>query len=62
MKSDIKYARSGDVHIAFRVFGDGPRDLVLIPGTPSHVAPFLGLDEVLVGSRQSQETNGCFLR
>jgi class 3 adenylate cyclase/esterase/lipase len=37
MASDIKYARSGDVHIAYRVFGDGPRDLVLIPGTLSHV-------------------------
>jgi class 3 adenylate cyclase len=37
MRSDIKYARSGDVHIAYRVFGDGPRDLVLIPGTLSHV-------------------------
>lgn len=36
MGSDIKYARSGDVHIAYRVFGDGPRDLVLIPGTLSH--------------------------
>lgn len=36
MGSDIKYATSGDVHIAYRVFGDGPRDLVLIPGTLSH--------------------------
>src|SRR5438477_12144940 len=37
MGSEIKYARSGEVHIAYRVFGDGPRDLVLIPGTLSHV-------------------------
>ena len=37
MRSDIKYARSGEVHIAYRVFGNGPRDLVLIPGTLSHV-------------------------
>src|SRR5437899_10499303 len=36
MGSDIKYARSGDAHIAYRIFGDGPRDLVLIPGTLSH--------------------------
>ena len=36
MGSNIKYARSGDVHIAYRVFGHGPRDLVLIPGTLSH--------------------------
>src|SRR5438034_11078664 len=32
-----KYAKSGDVHIAYRVFGDGPRDIVLIPGTLSHL-------------------------
>ena len=37
MGSEINYAKSGDVHIAYRVFGDGPRDLVLIPGTLSHV-------------------------
>ena len=37
MASDIKYARSGDVHIAYRVFGNGPRDIVLVPGTLSHV-------------------------
>jgi pimeloyl-ACP methyl ester carboxylesterase len=37
MESPIKYARSGDVHIAYRVYGDGPRDIVLIPGTLSHV-------------------------
>ena len=36
MEHAVKYARSGDVHIAYRVFGDGPRDLVLIPGTLSH--------------------------
>jgi pimeloyl-ACP methyl ester carboxylesterase len=37
MEGPIKYARSGDVHIAYRIFGDGPRDIVLIPGTISHV-------------------------
>src|SRR5262245_29811732 len=37
MEAPIKYAKSGGVHIAYRVFGDGPRDIVLIPGTLSHV-------------------------
>src|SRR5262245_11176043 len=37
MEAETKYARSDGVHIAYRVFGDGPRDLVLIPGTLSHV-------------------------
>jgi pimeloyl-ACP methyl ester carboxylesterase/DNA-binding CsgD family transcriptional regulator len=37
MESPIKYARRGGVHIAYRIFGEGPRDIVLIPGTISHV-------------------------
>src|SRR5499426_4839071 len=37
MDAPIRYAKSRDVHIAYRVFGDGPRDIVLIPGTISHV-------------------------
>jgi pimeloyl-ACP methyl ester carboxylesterase len=37
LKPATKYAKSGDVHIAYRVFGDGPRDIVLIPGTLSHL-------------------------
>jgi class 3 adenylate cyclase len=36
MEAPVRYAKSGDVHIAYRIFGDGPRDLVLIPGTLSH--------------------------
>jgi class 3 adenylate cyclase len=37
MDSPVKYARSGDAHIAYRIFGEGPRDIVLVPGTLSHV-------------------------
>jgi class 3 adenylate cyclase len=37
MDSPVKYAKSGDVHIAYRIFGDGDHDIVLIPGTISHV-------------------------
>jgi pimeloyl-ACP methyl ester carboxylesterase len=37
VEPDIKYAKNGDVHIAYRVLGDGPRDFVLVPGTISHV-------------------------
>jgi class 3 adenylate cyclase len=35
--SEVRYARSGDVNIAFRVGGDGPFDVVFVPGTTSHV-------------------------
>ncbi|MGI9577355.1 MAG: adenylate/guanylate cyclase domain-containing protein [Microthrixaceae bacterium] len=31
-----RYARSGDVHIAYQVVGDGPVDLVVAPGFVSH--------------------------
>jgi class 3 adenylate cyclase len=37
MDSGVKYARNDGIHIAYRVFGNGPRDMVLIPGTLSHV-------------------------
>src|SRR5262249_51809408 len=36
MEAKVRYAKSGDVHIAYRVFGDGPSDIVLVPGTVSH--------------------------
>jgi pimeloyl-ACP methyl ester carboxylesterase len=34
---ETRYARSGDVNIAYRVVGEGPRDLVLVLGWVSHV-------------------------
>jgi pimeloyl-ACP methyl ester carboxylesterase len=40
MHSGIRYARNGDVHLAYRVFGDGPTDIILVPGTVSHVELF----------------------
>jgi pimeloyl-ACP methyl ester carboxylesterase len=40
VKPDTKYARSGDVNIAYQVVGDGPRDLVLVPGWISNIEVF----------------------
>ncbi len=37
MKLQTKYARSGDLSIAYQVSGDGPIDLVLVPGFVSHL-------------------------
>lgn len=34
---ETHYARSGDVNIAFQVTGDGPRDLVYVPGWISNI-------------------------
>jgi class 3 adenylate cyclase len=33
----VQYARSGDVNIAYEVVGDGPLDIVLVPGFVSHL-------------------------
>jgi pimeloyl-ACP methyl ester carboxylesterase len=33
----IEYAKSGDVHIAYQLIGDGPPDFVLAPGYVSHL-------------------------
>jgi len=32
-----RYARSGKVNIAYQAFGDGPVDLVFVPGFISHI-------------------------
>ena len=37
MDPKTEYARSGDVHIAYQVVGQGPLDLVYVPGWVSHV-------------------------
>src|SRR5881396_4140134 len=34
---ETRYAKSGDVNIAYQVVGDGPVDLVYVPGWVSHV-------------------------
>jgi class 3 adenylate cyclase len=37
MLPTTRYAKSGDVHIAYQVFGEGPIDLVFTPGFVSHL-------------------------
>lgn len=37
MPPETRYAKSGDVNIAYQVVGDGPLDLVLVPGFVSHL-------------------------
>ena len=37
MQPETRYAKSGDVHIAYQVFGEGPFDLVFVPGWISHL-------------------------
>lgn len=40
MTPETRYARSGDVSIAYQVVGDGPFDLVLVPGWLSNIEVF----------------------
>jgi pimeloyl-ACP methyl ester carboxylesterase len=37
MLPKTQYTRSGDLHIAYQVVGEGPLDLVYVPGWISHV-------------------------
>ena len=37
MQPETKWARSGELHIAYQVVGDGPVDLLLAPGYLSHL-------------------------
>jgi pimeloyl-ACP methyl ester carboxylesterase len=43
VESETRYAKSGDVYIAYRVFGSGPRDIILVPGMISHVEQYWDL-------------------
>ena len=36
---EIRYARSGDVQIAYEVVGDGPIDILLVPAWASNIEP-----------------------
>jgi len=40
MRPETRYARSGDVNIAYQVVGEGPRDLVVVPGWVSNIDLF----------------------
>jgi pimeloyl-ACP methyl ester carboxylesterase len=40
MQPETRYVASGDVNIAYQVVGDGPRDLVLVPGWVSNIEVF----------------------
>lgn len=56
--SEVSFARSGDVNIAYRVVGDGPIDLVYVEGAYSH----LDVDWELPAYRHFYERLGEFTR
>ena len=40
MQPETRYAKSGDLRIAYQVTGDGPFDLVFVPGFVSNIELF----------------------
>lgn len=40
MTPQIRYARNGDISVAYQVVGSGPRDLILVPGWVSNIEVF----------------------
>src|SRR5271170_6018924 len=40
MQPDTRYAKSGDVHVGYQVFGEGPINLVIVPGFVSNIELF----------------------
>ena len=43
--SDVRFARSGDVDIAYRVIGEGPIDLVYVEGSVTHLEVYWELPQ-----------------
>jgi len=43
---ETRYARSGNVSIAYQVMGDGPVDLIMVPGLLSHCSPSAPLRQI----------------
>jgi pimeloyl-ACP methyl ester carboxylesterase/DNA-binding CsgD family transcriptional regulator len=56
--SQTRYALSGELHIAYQIQGDGPVDLVCVPGWLSHLE--LEMENML--SRRFHETLAAFTR
>src|SRR5947199_2471871 len=40
--TEVRFARSGDVHVAYRVVGEGPIDLVYAQGAFTHLEIYWG--------------------
>lgn len=55
---ETRYAKSGDVHIAYQVFGSGPLDVIVIPGFVSNVE----LQWEFPGATEFYERLGSFSR
>jgi len=50
--SPIRYAANGDIHLAYRTVGDGPRDLVLVQGALTNLEVLWDIPEYRAYSEQ----------
>jgi class 3 adenylate cyclase len=57
-KPEVRYAKSGDVHVAYMSFGAGPFNLVVTPGSTSHLDFYWAQPD----RRRSLEEFGKFAR
>jgi hypothetical protein len=55
---DVKYARSGNVAIAYQVVGTGPLDLVFIRGTLAELLTASTVKDLVAGSGIEFEERG----
>ena len=56
---ETRYAKSGDMYIAYQVTGEGSRDLVLVPGFISHLD--MQLEQPLYASFVARLASFCRL-
>lgn len=52
MQPQTHYAKSGDIHVAYQVFGEGPTNLVLVPGFVSNIENYWDEPELARGLRR----------
>ena len=52
---ETRYARSGDVRIAYQVTGSGPLDLVFVPGFVSNLDLWCGIADLVEFLRAAGE-------
>jgi hypothetical protein len=69
VEPEVRYAKSGDVNIAYQVTGEGPFDVVFVPGFVTHLeiegsmpfAPVVGwaLSRDVLVTRRSEGRDGA---
>jgi pimeloyl-ACP methyl ester carboxylesterase len=58
VRPETRYARSGDLYIAYQVSGNGPYDVVFVPGFVSH----LEIETAIPGRAAFFDRVGSFAR